>query len=277
MVDCRICDSKNKKLLFNKYGFDIVKCNNCSLVYSDFHPTNKFLEKYYCKNYFVGGKKKLGYDNYGHEEQSSRLTARKRIGSLKLSQTGSVLDAGCAYGFYLSEMPSSWNKYGVEISHFAFSKAIKLNPDAHIKRGILTKRTFDNRKFDLITFWDVVEHLDNPAEVMAVAYKKLKKGGKLAISTGDVSSLFSKIQRSKWHLFTPPQHLSFFSPTTIKLLLKSIGFKNINISHSPAYYPVSYVFHKLDSMYGINLPMFTIKDLVVPINLGDIMVLTAIK
>ncbi len=278
IINCRICGSPNKKLLFKKYGFDIVKCGNCNLVYSDFCPTRKFLKDYYTRNYFIGGNKKLGYDDYAKEEQSLRLTARKRIELLKLKSGGTVLDVGCAYGFFLSEMPESWNKYGLEISKFACTKAIDNNPDADIRNEIITPAIFANKKFDLITLWDVVEHLDNPKEVISIAYNKLKKGGKIVISTGDVDSLFSKIQRSNWHLYTPPQHLSFFSPTTIRKLLRSTGFRKVSVSHPSAYYPISYIVHKLSNLYNINLPTFKImRNMVFPINLGDIVFVTAVK
>jgi SAM-dependent methyltransferase len=278
MTKCRVCNSRDKIFLFKKYGFDIVRCKKCDLIYSDFSPTQKFLKNYYSKNYFVGGKKKLGYDNYSKEEQSSRLTARKRISLLRIKPKGKILDIGCAYGYFLSEMSDNWDKYGLEISQFACNQAASINPNAHIKNKILTPDEFSGQKFDLITLWDVVEHLDKPIEVLSTIIKKLKKGGKLALSTGDVGSVFSHIQGSKWHLYTPPQHLSFFEPYTINKLLKSVGFRKISVSHPPAYYPVSYVIHKLSSVYGIKIPSIRIFDnLVLPINLGDIMVITATK
>lgn len=278
MANCRVCGSGQKKLLFEKFGYRIVKCGDCSLIYTDFHPTPEFLRDFYSKNYFVDGNKKLGYDNYENEEESSRLTARKRINLLSLKPGGRVLDVGCAYGFFLSEVPDSWEKYGLEISKFAYSKAVNINPGATIRNGILKPSIFTRQKFDLITFWDVIEHLDKPKEVMALAYNKLKRGGKLALSTGDVDSIFSKVQRANWHLYTPPQHLSFFSPITIKKLLKSVGFRKISVSHPPAYYPVSYITHKLFSLYGIKLPQVPlIESVTFPVNLGDIMVVTATK
>lgn len=278
MVNCRICGSPNKDLLFNKYSFDVVKCNGCGLVYSDFRPTQKFLKEYYAKNYFINGNKKLGYDNYAKEEQSLRLTARERIKLLKLKLKGKVLDVGCAYGFFLSEMPESWSKYGLEISKFACAEAINNNLDSDIRNKILTPKIFTGKKFDLVTLWDVIEHLDNPVNAVSTIHSKLKKGGMIAISTGDVSSFFSIIQRSNWHLYTPPQHLSFFSPTTIKKLLRSVGFKKISISHPPAYYPISYIAHKLSNLYNINLPTIKImQNVIFPINLGDIMFVTAVR
>jgi SAM-dependent methyltransferase len=278
MTNCRVCNSNGKDLLFKKYGFDIVKCKKCGLVYSDFHPTQEFLRDYYSKSYFVDGNKKLGYDNYDKGEEASRLTARKRIKLLKLKSTGKILDIGCAYGFFLSEMPGGWDKYGLEISKFASAKAININPASHIKNQVLTSNIFSGQKFDLITLWDVLEHLDNPREAMTTTYAKLKKGGKLALSTGDVDSLFSKIQGSAWHLYTPPQHLSYFSPTTIRKLLNEIGFKKISISRLSAYYPISYITHKLLSVYSIKLPRVqVIENITFPLNLGDIMIVTATK
>ena len=278
MANRRICDSKQKKFLFRKYDFDIVKCLNCGLYYTDFSPNQKFAKNFYTKNYFVRGGKKKSYDDFGKEETSSRITSQKRIKLLKLGKKGSVMDVGCAYGFFLSEMPDSWNKFGIEISEFAARIAKKNNPSANIKNSDMAINNFFGHKFDLVTLWDVIEHLDNPKKAVSEVYKVLSKRGKIALTTGDVDSMIAKTQGLGWHLYNPPQHLSYFSGTTIKKLLTFVGFKNVTISHQAAYYPVSYILHKISNLYGINMPNYkTFEDWIIPLNLRDIMFVTATK
>ena len=278
MTKCRICNTKENRKLFSKYGYNIVECLNCGLFYTDFSPNSQFVKDFYKKDYFVGGGKKKSYDDFGKEEISSRITSKKRINILRLKNKGSVLDVGCAYGFFLSEMPIGWNKYGIEISKFAANFAKKINPKAKIKSNDITKNNFPGQKFDLITMWDVIEHLDKPKNVVSEAYKKLSRGGKIALTTGDVDSIIARIQKSGWHLYNPPQHLSYFSGKTIKKLLKSVGFKKITVTHETAYYPVSYILHKLSNLYGIPVPQNKFFERwIISLNLGDIMFVTATK
>ena len=64
MTKCRICESTDHKNKFKKYGYEIVECLDCSLVYTNFSPDKNFFEKYYQKDYFVKGNNKRSYDDY---------------------------------------------------------------------------------------------------------------------------------------------------------------------------------------------------------------------
>ena len=67
MVSCRLCGSQNKQYLFKKNDFDIVRCSNCGLTFTDFDPTPTFLKDYYSKSYFENGQTKSSYDSYQKE------------------------------------------------------------------------------------------------------------------------------------------------------------------------------------------------------------------
>lgn len=275
---CRICGENKKSFRFNLYGYTIVSCTQCQLVYTDFQPTKKFLKDFYSSSYFQNGEDKRSFADYGAEEKALRSTFHHRIRSLELKQTGKALDIGCAYGFALLELPRGWKKYGLEVSAAAVLKARKFNPKAVIKTGELKPDSFGRIKFDLITLFDVVEHLCEPKKTLEIVYKKLNKGGKVALTTGDVDSLFAKISGQHWHLYNPPQHLSYFSAKTIARLLKEIGFRRIKITHPAAYYPLNYLTYKLKNLYHLPLPNISqIDQLIIPLNLGDIMQVTAVK
>lgn len=278
MISCRLCHSRPKKVLFAKYGFNIVKCLKCGLIYTDLDPDENFFTRFYSKNYFENGGNKRSYENYRGEAGALYATFRKRLSLLKLGPKGTVLDVGCAYGYFLKVIPSGWRKFGVEVSTHAAGFAAKLNKDATIVNGELTPNTFRSQQFDLITLWDVIEHLPNPLEVITISHRLLKKGGVIALTTGDVDSIFAKFQGRGWHLYNPPQHLSYFSPLTITKILKKAGFKKVTISHPSAYYPLSYLLHKLKNLYHLPLPQLKwAEKIILPVNLSDIMLVTAVK
>ena len=264
--------------MFKNFGYRIFSCLNCILIYTDFPPSRYFFDQYYSKNYFQAGGKKRSYSDYAAEEAALRITFRKRARRLRLPAQGQVLDLGCAYGFFLMELPPSWRKFGLEVSRYAAKLAQKNNPDATIKNGTLKLASFPNPKFDLVTLWDVIEHLDQPKKTLELVYRLLKPGGKIALTTGDVDSVFAKLQGSHWHLYNPPQHLSFFSGRTLSGLLETIGYKNIRANHPAANYPLSYLLYKLKNLYRLPLsvPAFAQK-IIVPVNLGDIMFIEADK
>lgn len=278
MVNCRVCNSKNHSFLFKKYNYSIVKCLNCGLVFTNFNPPENFFDKFYSQSYFQKGDQKRGYKDYQGEEIALKETFKKRIDLLNLPSTGKVLDVGCAYGYFLNTIDSNWHKFGVEVSTHASKIAKKQNPKGKIINDVLKKNQFKSHQFDLISLWDVIEHLEDPKQTIKLSHSFLKKDGLLAITTGDVSSFFAKLQGSNWHLFNPPQHLSYFSPSTIRKLLKESGFKNIKVTHPAAIYPLSYLLYKLKNLYFpfLPIPKFTSK-IRLPVNLRDIMLITAVK
>jgi 2-polyprenyl-3-methyl-5-hydroxy-6-metoxy-1,4-benzoquinol methylase len=96
---------------------------------------------------------------------------------------------------------------GVEYSTSAASIAKKL----HL--SVTEGEIFDVRKnnyYAVVTLWDVIEHVKNPQRVLIETNRKLKEGGFVFISTGDVSRAIPKISLKYWYLMTPPMHLFFF-------------------------------------------------------------------
>ena len=77
--------------------------------------------------------------------------------------------------------------------------------------------------FDVVTLWSVLAHLPRPAEDIAGLRRLLTDDGVLLISTVNANSLTLKAHRDRWGGFTP-NHLVFFSPTTLPALLRRAGF-----------------------------------------------------
>lgn len=278
MVKCRVCGSSTSTKKFKKYNYDICICSSCHFVFTDLSPQKDFYDNFYSKDYYQHGSSKRGYDDYQNEEISIRQTFSQKVNELSLASTGYVLDIGCAYGYFLKEVPGRWQKFGLEVSSHSANLAAKLVPEAKIKNDFFRSNTFPGVKFDLITLFDVAEHLDNPKEVLKTVHHKLKPGGRVVLTTGDVDSLFSKIQGKSWHLYNPPQHLCYFSKSVMVKLLTEIGFKEIEVTYPWSTYSLSYLLYKLKSIYKFPLPIPKFaKHIYLKFNLWDIMTVTAVK
>ncbi len=234
---CIICKSKNYRILFNKesaYGelFTLAKCRQCGMEFLLEAPEAHELEKYYKKEYFTR-RTSRGYDDYF----SSSLRAEiERVFKLnledlnffefekRLSGNKSVLDIGCAAGYFVSYMKDrSWKSTGVEISHECVDFAKKLDLD--VMQGDYLDMDFQN-KFHLITLWATIEHLYHPAKVLEKVYNDLEDNGMLYISTCRVGGVnFMRLFGKEWRYYNFPEHLYFFSIETLKKLLKQNGFE----------------------------------------------------
>ena len=79
---------------------------------------------------------------------------------------------------------------------------------------------------DVITLFDVIEHLPRPHETLALCHQYLRPGGVIVITTGDFASPLARLAGAKWRLMTPPQHLWFFTPQSIRRMSAALGLSN---------------------------------------------------
>jgi len=230
-MECYLCHNKDEfKALLEVDSTRIVKCMNCSLVFLDPKPSEKELREHYNKEHFFSDRvKDYGYTDYLKDKDNLLKTFRKRKTVIeKYTASGNILDVGCAAGFFLTVMKElGWNVHGVEISSYMSNIARKKFGLKNIYNSKLEHVNFKDIRFDVITFWDVIEHLPDPLKELNIARKILKDDGLLVIETQNIDSILYKIFGKKWHHFKPKEHLYHFSPATIKTLLEKSGFSII--------------------------------------------------
>ena len=95
-----------------------------------------------------------------------------------------------------------------------------------VKHGVLVEDSFQQASFDLITFFDILEHVINPKHLLLVASKLLKPKGWVLITTGNLHSFSRTILGKYWRFFTPLQHLTYFHSDALMMMLESCDFHN---------------------------------------------------
>jgi SAM-dependent methyltransferase len=115
--------------------------------------------------------------------------------------------------------------WGLEVSAPIAAEARRRLGDDRIHVGTLEDAPYAAGQFDLVTFWDVVEHLPDPVDALRRARRLLKPGGLLLIETQNVESRFARLMGRRWQHFKQAEHLWHFSPTTATRLLEAGGFR----------------------------------------------------
>ncbi len=271
---CPVC-TKNSKYIFSKnwdgLSYNLYKCLNCGLGFISPLPSKQELTKFYHAQYYQGGNK-LGYNApYETLEQGLKKTYEgiiQKVQSLSGKKTFPlVLDVGCAYGYFLDCAKRCMNssvRIGIDISDAA-EKSITAKGHSFIKGGF-EEAKIPNIAFDLIFMGDVFEHFLNPIAIMQRLDQFIKPGGIAVITTVDFSSLAAKILGKRWRLMTPPEHLFFWTPTSLKLLFQKYGWYGLTMPYT-LYYPKEYVwtvFKKQFLFPPIFLKLFPFDTLPIP-------------
>jgi len=211
-TNCPICKS-GKLYMLKEYSKDhLVKCKNCNFVFSNFIPSGYELDK--------------AYATYKRDNLVSDITL-KRYGYLldqfeKFRKTNNIIDVGAGDGWFLTEAKKrGWNVFGTEFEDRAVANCLDKGIDMH--HGVLDPKKY-NVLFDIITSFEVVEHINNPLEEFSHFYKLLRKGGMVYVTTPNFNSLSRRLLGPKWNNLAYPEHISYYTFNTLKKAFERCGF-----------------------------------------------------
>jgi cyclopropane fatty-acyl-phospholipid synthase-like methyltransferase len=171
------------------------------------------------------------YQEYANSRDLKIATARPRLAEIKRRATGKrLLDVGCATGFFMeAAAEEGFDVRGVEFSTVAIGLA---RPDigGRIVHGdVNTLRSQGSEPFDVVTAFDIIEHVQNPADFLRDIREILRPGGVLAISSPDTGHFLRYLMRAKWPMLQPMQHTVLFSRRGIAALLERCGFDAVHV------------------------------------------------
>lgn len=232
---CRICSSERFEPRFEKNGFRIEKCLDCCLTQVTNPPQASEIDSYYDNDFFDKHYQNLQTDPKKQSYEYKKFNYRLEEIEKRTRGKGTILDVGCSFGFFLDAAKKrDWKPYGVEISELAANYA-RVNLGLNVLSKPLNEANFDAGFFDVVTLWNVIEHIHDPKELMREIHRLLKRGGMIVLTTGDVESPLSRLQGERWRMLIPPIHLSHFSPSTIRYLLNSCDIELIEQTYAFPY------------------------------------------
>lgn len=227
---CIICKSSKKyqslfKDLERKNSlYNLLICPQCRLGKTDPFPEERKMKELYSSIMYRDHESRfipLGEKGIW----LFRRFRRKRIE--RIVRKGRILDIGCGRGLFLSIMKESgWETFGLELNEetaWYARNALGLN----IKTDSLVDAHFDDRFFDVITLWHVLEHLPDPVLTIEECRRILKPGGLLVIAIPNFDSLQARISGRYWFHLDIPYHLYHFNNKNLDLFLRKFSFKII--------------------------------------------------
>jgi len=173
-------------------------CNNCKSWFTNYPvPENKAMELYTIGD----GNKRWSHADFISDKDSKVVNFFNRA----LKPSLNILDVGCNTGEFLDyASQKGCNTFGLELST---SSLITANKKGHTCVDDISK--LNDHKFDIITAFDLVEHLYQPKQFINQLLGYLKPQGKLIILTGNKNSLSAKILKNNWWYCNYPEHVVF--------------------------------------------------------------------
>ena len=201
--------------------YTLVRCPACSLVWLSNPPKPSEMHLHYTDAYH-----KL--ISAGGENSPERWGFRKEA-LAQYKQCGALLDLGCSSGSFLALMRSaSWKLYGIEMSAEG-ARTAEARSGAQVFVGDILGAPFPHEFFDVITCFDVFEHLYEPRRIMARVGEWLKPGGLFYILVPNIDSAEARVFGSYWHGLELPRHLFHYSPASLKSLAESAGLRALSL------------------------------------------------
>ncbi len=234
---CLLCRERDPKPLFVKAGKRFVRCRQCGLIYQDPPPLAEESREYYEKGY---------YESLGSRVasiQETRLPLYKKFLSESRGrrQTGRLLDVGSGYGDFLRmAQEEGWEAWGIDPSREASESARKVL-GSRILNQTIEAVDFPENHFDVITLWNVIDCLSNPAEALQKVYRWLRPGGLLLLRTPNAffhwqvyrfySRFRSWLEKMGWAKEPSVFLRTNFDGRTLARLLRETGFGEIRIQN----------------------------------------------
>jgi 2-polyprenyl-3-methyl-5-hydroxy-6-metoxy-1,4-benzoquinol methylase len=256
----------------------IVQCSQCGLVYTNPRPdAPDLLESY----------ESVQDPLYLQEREGRVLTFSHHLVPLeRMAQSLAgrrLLDVGCYTGVFLEiAAANGWDAWGIDPSHWAIERA--RSRGLHVVEGTLASASFSGEAFDVVTMWDVIEHVADPLGELRQAWRVLRPGGLLVVHTMDIDSLFAHLMGPRWP-WLMEMHIYYFSRRTLQAMLEKAGFRLLRAEAQGRYQTLTYLATRVTALWGPALGrplealirLLGLGPLTAPINLGDLITAYARK
>lgn len=200
--------------------FPIVRCPTCGLLRQNPRDDAATLNAVYAA---------LSDSVYDSEDENRDTDAKAHLElvSSHCVPPARLLDIGCSTGMFVARaQQAGFRASGVDASVWAIERAKGRESGAQFSARTLEFAEFAPNSFEIITLWDVLEHVHSPTDVLERVYCWLSPGGLLFLSLPNADSIVAKVMGKRWVLLLR-EHLWYFSPDTMDRMLSRAGFKLI--------------------------------------------------
>jgi SAM-dependent methyltransferase len=229
---CLLCGARRHRTVFREHGVDILRCRGCRHVFSSF-PADPHYDGFWGDHvpdgphvYWSAARRRM------HEDFAARFL---------VGRAGRLLDMGTGLGFFLKTVVShpGWEAFGCEISPAAVLYARERLGLGHVRCGPPEAVDLPRDSFDIVTLWDVLEHVPAPDRLLSHCRALLRPGGICFIRTPNVTVQLLRARLLRAVVGVRPgraylqarDHLHHYSMSGVRRLLARNGLADVRFVH----------------------------------------------
>lgn len=239
-IKCNLCGEDQPTVLFqapvrkyradiyNRNFWDIVRCQNCGLIYTNPRIDAEARAAFY--SFETPGDKDFVQDWFIENADLQRTVWRRYVRVMqKYCSSGRLLDIGCGTGSFLVEARGmGYDVYGQEVSPY-LAEYCRETQGLTIYEDFLENLDLEPGSFDCVTTFDVIEHHPYPMALVSRMKELLRPNGVAVISTHDIGNPFARAYGVKWRYINPIGHITYFTRQTLTRMLVENDFRVVQV------------------------------------------------
>ena len=252
---CPICESKHLRLFLDGEELEltpdrigssrallshgrILRCCDCTFGFRQFRPSDEQLARLYTQADAVVYEAEKAGRNWTAERNAGIVLRRRAV-------PGRILDVGCASGAFLRAMLAhGWSGEGVEPSTVQFALAEEaLAGRCRLHQCSLQEAKLEGR-FDVVSLWDVLEHVTDPLCFLRDCRERLVPGGLIVLNVPDLDSIQARLLGRRWPLLLA-EHLNYFNLGSLRQCAERAGLAWLTTGSRAVTFSMAYIFHRL--------------------------------
>lgn len=218
-IACPVCDGGDFTPLFELRGEPFVRCRGCGLVLINPRPVFGVVADTYDAAYS---------DGYIRKADKKRARCKRWVARIRrrFVARGRWLDVGCSAGFVVeAAQAAGYDAYGVELEAAAVAFARQTLRLTTVACGTLEAQAYPAAHFDVLSMYDVIEHVPDLNATVAELKRLLAPGGVIEIRTPDVGHWTTPRALADWREIKPSEHLYYFDRRTLPRLFARHGLR----------------------------------------------------
>ena len=219
--ECSVCGASEYRVLFNKNGFQHVKCPACDFIYVNPSASDQYRDHFF-KDVYQSWTEVLLTPEQELIDTNKYEYGLEFIEAMSPSK-GNLVDIGAGSGLFLKvAQEHGWDVSGVEFNNKGVENIRKLGIEVFDRP--LEDEIYQPGTVDVVAIWEVLEHINAPNEFLKQIHTILKPGGLLFNCVPNINALVTRILHENARTFGGHTHVNFFSIDSLSAMLKNNGF-----------------------------------------------------